>query len=397
MKIDLGSPLKSKLDLTMWWGIVALLGLLIFSTAAGQTLLILLILLGLFRIIRMKNISIIKNPITITFIVFIGMRILSIIFSEFPDLSVHSLNKEIFFYLIFFVFLFELSQYDEKKIRFLFQILIIAAILASLVGISKVFFGISERAKSTTSGYSTLGMFLSVIFAMVFALGKNKEFFPSRISWIIALLIIASGILFTFNRSNWISVTLVILIIGLYRERNVLGSFIIIFALVIFLIPSLTDRFGQIIHFAEHLSDRDVLWRGALMIWDQHPILGFGTKSFNEIFLLPNQLVDKGVGGWHNEYLQIYLESGLLGLMAFWGLSFSIFWGGLKTLRSYRCEKRNFELMLVILASMTTFYLNTITGGFMFDPIVKVIFFFLLALECVLIDSQMNKAVLAKK
>lgn len=397
MKIDLGSPLKSKLDLTMWWGIVALLGLLIFSTAAGQTLLILLILLGLFRIIRMKNISIIKNPITITFIVFIGMRILSIIFSEFPDLSVHSLNKEIFFYLIFFVFLFELSQYDEKKIRFLFQILIIAAILASLVGISKVFIGISERAKSTTSGYSTLGMFLSVIFAIVFTLGKSKEFFPSRIWWLITLLVIAMGILFTFNRSNWISVTLVILIIGLYRERKVLGSFIIIFTLVIFLIPNLTDRFAQIIHFAEHLSDRDVLWRGALMIWDQHPILGFGTRTFNEIFLLHDQLADKGVGGWHNEYLQIYLESGILGLVTFLWLLFSIFYWGIKKMKSGSTENNKFDLTFAVLAGLSMFYFNSITGGFLLDPISKVLFFFLLALECILINSQMNKATLSKK
>ena len=45
------------------------------------------------------------------------------------------------------------------------------------------------------------------------------------------------------------------------------------------------------------------------MIWDQHPILGFGTRTFNETFLLHDQLVDRGVGGWHNEYLQVYLES----------------------------------------------------------------------------------------
>ena len=142
MKIDLGSPLKSKLDLTMWWGIVALLALLIFSTAAGQILLILLILLGLFGIIRGKNGSFVKNPIVLAFTVFIVVRILSIIFSEFPAVSVHSLNKEIFFYLIFFVFFNSLSQYDDKKIRLLFQILIIAAIFASIVGSNKVFWGL---------------------------------------------------------------------------------------------------------------------------------------------------------------------------------------------------------------------------------------------------------------
>jgi len=390
MKIDLGSPLTSRLDLTIWWGIVALLGLLIFSTAVGQTLLILLILLGLFRIIRGKNGSFLKNPVALVFAVFIVVRILSIIFSEFPALSVHSLNKEIFFYLIFFILLFELSRFDEKKLRSLFQILIIAAILASIVGFSKVFLGISERAKSTTSGYSTLGMFLSVILAIAFTLGRSKEFFPSRIMWLFTLLVIATGILFTFNRSNWISVGIIILVIGLYKERIVLGILILIFASVIFLIPNLSERFGQLIHFTQHLSDRDVLWKGALMIWDQHPILGFGTRTFNEIFLLNDQLADKGVGGWHNEYLQVYLESGILGLVIFLSLIFSIFYWGIKALKRYSSEKYNFDLTLAVLVGLSTFFLNSMTGGFLLDPISKVLFLFLLAIECILIDSKIN-------
>ena len=390
MKIDLGSPLKSKLDLTMWWGIVALLALLIFSTAAGQILLILLILLGLFGIIRGKNGSFVKNPIVLAFTVFIVVRILSIIFSEFPAVSVHSLNKEIFFYLIFFVFFNSLSQYDDKKIRLLFQILIIAAIFASIVGSNKVFWGISERAISTTSGYSTLGIFLSVIFTIVFTLGKSREFFPSRIWWLITLLVIASGILFTFNRSNWISVGIIILVIGLYRERIVLGILILVFASVIFFVPNLSERFGQLIHFTHHLSDRDVIWRGALMIWDQHPILGFGTRTFNEIFLLHDQLADKGVGGWHNEYLQVYLESGVLGLVTFLSLIFSIFYWGIKPLKRFSLENYNFDLTLAVLVGLSTFFLNSITGGFLLDPISKVLFFFLLAIECILIGSRVN-------
>ena len=390
MKIDLGSPLTSRLDLTMWWGMVALLGLLIFSTAAGQTLLIFLILLGLFRIIQGRNGSFLKNPIVLAFTVFIGVRILSIIFSEFPTLSVHSLNKEIFFYLIFFVFLNSLSQYDDKKIRLLFQILIIAAIFASIVGFGKVFLGISERATSTTSGYSTLGMFLSVIFTIVFTLGNSREFFPSRIWWLITLLVIASGILFTYNRSNWISVGIIILVIGLYKERIVLGILILIFASVIFLIPNLSERFGQLIHFTHHLSDRDVIWQGALMIWDQHPILGFGTRTFNEIFLLHDQLADKGVGGWHNEYLQVYIESGILGLVTFLSLIFSIFYWGIKALKKYSSEKYNFDLTLAVLTGLSTFFLNSMTGGFLLDPISKVLFFFLLAVECILIGSKVK-------
>ena len=391
MKIDFGNPFINRLDATMWWGIVTLLSLLIFSTAAGQTVLILLILFGLVKIFRDKKKIRIKNPILLPFIVFVAVRILSILFSEFPSLSLPSLNKEIFFYIIFFIFLIELTEYDEKKIRFLFKILVIAAVLASVVGTVKVIVGLSERAQSTTSGYSTLGLFLSVIFAIIFPLGDEKDFFPSRSKWFIILIILATGILFAFNRSNWISVGIIILLIGLYKEKKILITLITIFTIVILLIPSLSNRFEQLVNFIQNLSDRDVLWKGALMIWDQHPILGFGTKSFNEIFLLRSYLADKGVGGWHNEYLQIYMESGAIGLIAFLWLTISIFYWGIKVLKNLSSENINFKLMLAVLAGMLVFYGNSITGGFIFDPIIKVLFFFLLAVECVIINSNLKK------
>ena len=388
MKIDLGYKINNKFDLIIWWSIVTLLGILIFSTAVGQALLILLILLGLFKIIKEEKAFSIKRPIVLPFVVFIGIRVLSIIFSEYPSLSVYSLNKEIFFYLIVFVFLTELSKYDEEKIRFLIRILIIAAIIASIIGTAKVLLGNVERATSTTSGYSTLGMFLSVIFSIVFTLGRNKEFFPSRTWWLVILFLLLSGILFTFNRSNWITIVIIIFIIGLFKERIILGVLLIIFALMIFLIPNLSERFNEIIHFPQHLSDRDVIWQGALMISDQHFILGFGTRTFKEIFPLYQQLVDKEVGGWHNEYLQVYMESGILGLLAFLWLMFSIYYWGIKTLKHSATEKFKFDLKLAVLAGLSIFYLNSLSGGFLLDPISKVLFFFLLAMASNLIGSQ---------
>jgi len=357
----------------------------------GQALLILLILLGLFKIIKEEKVFSIKRPIVLPFAVFIGIRILSIIFSEFPSISVYSLNKEIIFYLIVFVFLNELSQYDEKKIQFLIQVLIVAALIASVIGTAKVLLGNVERATSTTSGYSTLGMFLSVIFAVVFTLGRNKIFFPSRTWWLAILLLLLTGILFTFNRSNWITIVVIILAIGLYKERIILGVLLIIFALMIFLIPDMSARFIEILYFTEHLSDRDVIWNGALMIWDQHLILGFGTRTFNKIFPLYDQLVDKEMGGWHNEYLQIYIESGILGLMTFLWLMFSIYYWGIKALKHSFSEKFKFDLILAVLAGLSMFYLNSLSGGFLFDPISKVLFFFFLAMASNLISSQMNK------
>lgn len=221
MKIDLTFGVEKKFDLMLWWGIVLLMAFLIFSTAIGQALSFLLIFLGFYKIYKEKINLRITHPIILPFILFMGIRILSIIFSEYPSLSIVSLNKDIFFNLILLVFVILLSQYDKKKIHFLIKVLIITAIIASIIGISKVLLGFSQRALSTTSGFRTLGLFLSVIFAVVFALGRSKEIFHYRWWWFIALIIIGIGILFTFNRINWISIGIVTLTIGLYKERIV--------------------------------------------------------------------------------------------------------------------------------------------------------------------------------
>jgi O-antigen ligase len=388
MKIDLTFGIDKKFDLMMWWGIVSLLAFLIFSTAIGQALSFLIILVGFYKIFKEKINLTIKHPIILPFVIFIGIRVLSIIFSEYPSISLISLNKDIFFNLILLVFVILLSPYDQKKIQFLIKVLIIAAIIASIIGISKVLFGLSERAVSTTSGYSTLGLFLSVIFAIVFALGQSTEFFPSRWWWFITLIIIGIGILFTFNRINWISIGIVTLIIGLYKERIVLLWLTIIFALTFLLFPDLAVRFEQMIHFTQNMSDRDIIWRGALLIWDQHPFLGFGTRTFHEIFPLFDQLIDKGVGGWHNEYLHIYFESGLLGLISYLWLLISIFYMGVKVLKLNSPQKDRFVLILALLSGFSVFYLSAITAGFILDPITKILFFFLLALEVFLIGGK---------
>lgn len=376
-----------KPDSNIWWTLTALLASLIFSMAIGQGLSILLIIMGIYKVIKEKNISSFKIPLVLPFVVFIFIRILSIIFSEYPSQSVASLNKDLFFNLIFFVFLIALTPFDEKKIRFLIKILIGAAVIASIIGTIKVLSGVSQRASSTTSGYSTLGQFLSVIYVLVLASGKDNKLFPSRTLWFIILLITFTGIIFTFNRVNWAAVAIISLIIGFYKERIFLLILLIITAGVVLLVPNISTRFDQLIHFSQYMSDRDVIWRGALMIWDEHPLLGFGTRTFHEIFPLYDQLADKGVGGWHNEYLHIYIESGILGLTAYLWLMCSVFYHGIRVVRNFTPKDFHYSLIIALLAGYLVLYISSISGGFILDPITKVIFLFLLAVEGSLISS----------
>jgi len=374
-----------KIDDFIWWIIFFFLGSMIFSTFLVQATVIILFLAYIVRIITRRKINYFYTPLDIPFLVFIIARSLAIIFSTDASLSVASWNKEIFFYITFFLCTNLLFDKDKASIKMLFRVLIIAAVIASIYGTTKVLLGFTDRASSSTSGYYTLGVFLTVVFSITLGLGRSKEFFPSRILWPFILIIIFIGIIFTQNRIHWGIAALVLLFVGIMRERLLLFSTVVVGAAMIYLVPSLTQRFTETLHFTEHLSDRDVLWQGAFMIISVHPFLGFGTRTFRSIFPLTDSLTDKGIGSWHSDFLQMYFEGGIINLAAFLWVMISIFSYGIKAVKSKLTSKFNKELLFAVLLGISVFYMTALVGEFILDPISTLFFQFLLAIASIII------------
>ena len=353
---------------------------MIFSLFLMQVLLIILLLVYLYYCFDTKQILFAKSPLDIFIIIFIATRVLSIFMSTDFNLSVQYFYKEIIFYSFYFIFHFYLSKKEKDYQILLLKILIIAAVLSSLYGTTKVLLGIVERAESSTSGYFTLGTFLTTIYAIVIASGKNQKVFANRYLWIISLIVILVGILFTYNRTHWGIVAAITLFVGITRERILLLVVLVSAVISIVLIPSLTERFMQLIHFSQNYSDRDVIWSGARILLFQRPVFGFGIGTFREIFPLFNQLQDKGVGSWHSDYFQMYFESGVLGLTAFLMLMYRIFFVTIKALRSKYSTILEKDIMFSVLLGVATLYLTAFLSGFILSPINSIQFFLLISL-----------------
>ncbi|MEJ2507341.1 MAG: hypothetical protein P8Y81_13860, partial [Ignavibacteriaceae bacterium] len=123
-----------KIDDFIWWIIFFFLGSMIFSTFLVQATVIILFLAYIVRIITRRKINYFYTPLDIPFLVFIIARSLAIIFSTDASLSVASWNKEIFFYITFFLCTNLLFDKDKASIKMLFRVLIIAAVIASIYG-----------------------------------------------------------------------------------------------------------------------------------------------------------------------------------------------------------------------------------------------------------------------
>jgi O-antigen ligase len=150
------------------------------------------------------------------------------------------------------------------------------------------------------------------------------------------------------------------LVVGAMRERWMLVVFGIAMIAVVGFVPSVTQRFSDLIHVASRSSDRDVVWRGALMLADQHPVFGFGPRTFNEIFPLRAELSDKGVSSWHNDFIQIYMESGIIGLLSVVGVFGSAFYFGLRSLKNVALPNNLREVLIALLVSLAVI---VVVGG----------------------------------
>lgn len=306
-----------RLGAVVWWLLILANGAMIFSIALAHAMVLACAALWVVKLVRTRPFRYPRPLLFWLFLGFIAARVLSILLSEYPALSAEAWQKEMPLYAVFFIALGEIDLSRPERLWTALRILFWAAVGAALVGLGKYFLIHPDRITSTTSGFYTLGMYLSSVFILSFALGPRKEFVAPRALWLAGCAIMMLGVLFTFNRIHWVTMGLAVLVVGIARERLLLGIFAAAGVLALFLFPDLAHRFDQLLHLGANTTGRDVIWRGAWMIIGVHPWFGFGPRSFREIFPLLSEAPDQKIGSWHNDFLQVYMDSGAFALALF--------------------------------------------------------------------------------
>jgi len=371
----------------IWISIVVFTMSIIFSTAIVQAMVGVLALLWIWNAVATKSVNFKSTPLDVPFLAFLGTRVLSILFSTNFRTSSVALHVEIVFYVVFFLMTQFVDISSVKRVQRIIKSLFVAAALASIIGVTKYAFGVVPRASSTTSGYYTLGNYLVVVFAIAVLLGKSKDFFLHRWMWALFCTVLGVGIILTFNRLHWIAMAIVVLFVGIVKERWLIAVFAVGAGASVVLLPDVASRFSDLLHLISRSSDRDVLWKAAFMIGDQHPVLGFGPRTFGEIFPLRDQLADAGVGSWHNDYLQIYMESGLLGVCSLLWLLGSTFYFGVRTLKSHLLPE---HLRVVLTGLLAAVAVLAVVGG-MLDLLVSLLFRIILALIALIVVAYQHE------
>ncbi len=327
-------------------------------------------------------------------IVFGSVRILSIVFSDFPSVSYQAFYKDALFYLAFFSMSFYIKVLDKERIKKIILAFIAGAVLVSIIGLIQFNLKIVDRAQAFSSGYATYSSFLLAALGLFVVSSSPNSEKNERLFWLLGISFLLSGIITSQGRTN-IAVAGLVFIAGMvFKKTNLKSAVLIIIVTALISFISFSNNRKEITERVENpttLSDRNIIMKGAEELAFTHPVLGFGPRTFHNIFPYKNELADKGIGSWHNDFVQVYFESGLLGLLSFLAIIAAAIYYGLKIIRSKQNNEEEKIFTLGILLSVTALILSAITAGFIDSPVLSIEFAFFLSLFSLVLFSNGGK------
>lgn len=325
------------------------------------------------------------NRIGFIFFAFISIRIISIVFSEYFLLSVHALYKDALYSIGFFAMASYIKSFSNNQRKNILELFLLFSVIVSLVGITKFMLGIKPRAESIVSGYATFSTYLLAGIAIFFSFFSDLK---KRINpWFLVVsgILILLAIVLALSRADLGIAIAIVFLAALQKKMEWKYLLPVLFLTAILSLFSFQQNSGEIksrLSQPATMSQRDVLWKSAFQLAGEHPLIGFGPRTFEKIFPNRDQLSDKGVGGWHNDYLTVYLESGIVGLMVFLLLIYQIVKKGYQ--KFLFTDNWNWGIFISIIALL----LSAGMSGFINNPILSLLFVFMLAFFSSELESE---------
>ncbi|HKI79694.1 MAG TPA: O-antigen ligase family protein [Ignavibacteriaceae bacterium] len=315
-------------------------------------------------------------------IVFALIRIIAVIFSHYRSASIEIFYKELLFYLGFFSFVFYLKTFDTKQIRTIVYCFTGTATVVALVGIIRFDLNQVYRAEAFTS-YTTFASYLLVALGFSVSLGPDVESRYKNVIVIFAVTFILSGIVTSLGRTVTVIAISIFIASVILRKLNLKLAIVIALLTAVICIISFNvnkTEVSQRIENPTYLSDRGILYNGAEYLAFKTPVFGFGPRTFHQTFPFPDEFNDKGVGGWHNDYFQVYFETGLPGLIIYLAMLVLILLKTYSLIKENKGDKFFRNNGYALLFAFVGLFLTTFTIGFITHVVLSIVFAFLIGL-----------------
>jgi putative inorganic carbon (HCO3(-)) transporter len=337
-----------------------------------------------------------RFPLGIPILLFIAACILAVATAVDPGYSVKPLKK-LLQILIFFWAVNSIR--DEKERDFLVLLLVVAGCVAALYGIyqgllTPVTMG-SElekgvRVEGTMSIYMTFAGILMLV--GLIALGRLLLRKPRENWLVIAVFLIIVCLLLTLTRQAWLGfLTGLVFLVLVWKTRLLWGIPILLVLALLFSPAGVKERIHSMVDLSDWtLQSRVALWQGGWQVFKDYPLTGCGFRCMDLVhtnYPDPTGYIKK-YRGMHNNFVQLAVDTGLLGLTAWVSIWACYF---LALFRRTRDPEKISSSGWVIHGSAAA-VLGFLAGGFFevnfYDSEVAMLLYFIMALPFVGENSE---------
>jgi putative inorganic carbon (HCO3(-)) transporter len=346
------------------------------------------------------------SAISISILILLGMMILSTSYALEKGLAISESVRFLTYVFIFFLIKYEFNA--KKLVKNLLGCYIFTVTILSIFGIIQHFTTIGLDKKfivKYASGYRVVKIaatmhnpnaYAAFLILTIFPLimltiyEKNKKI--KSLYGIISILIFVN-IIMTYSRNAQVGFCIGAVVLCVIYSYKLIIAFGGVGIIALFM-PSVFDRLKDLTNSAQNAS-RIKLWKTAIMMIKEHPILGVGNGNYISRY---DEYVNKYKGlsynaytryPAHNSYLKIQSELGIVGISSF--LTILII-SLLRVKKLFTITNDNFlkAFYMGAFASMIAFYFMNIFDNLFFVPKATTYFWFLVATAESILNSSVN-------
>lgn len=286
-----------------------------------------------------------RSPLTLPFALFSLWAVCGLFFTLDIKNTLHDLRGQLLEYLIIFYLLINYFN-SLKKLEILTLIVIVSATIFSFGLVIHYYliegFPFSERLGYYTHYIHTNHIGFITIPAITLALNVllSKKELKSKLFFTVCIIILCVATLLTQSRGSLLGLFIAIVILCFINKRNVL--FLAALTLLIVILPGMKER---MINECYTKDLRTKINRLTLEVIKEHPITGigfgeqiYGNRSLINLEKYNNQLTTEFqqkeiINSTHNTILDIAVRTGIVGLVLYLYILFTVVFMLWKSLR----------------------------------------------------------------
>jgi putative inorganic carbon (hco3(-)) transporter len=299
----------------------------------------LLMVTFLIQKIRQEEFPLKKTVLDYSLIIFFIIALISMIPSKNLAMSFQGIHK-LFRYLLLFIAARNLVR-DDKALSILSWALVIGGLIASLDALFQILLGRDpllgktlalsfHNLLRTTAGFpnpNNFASYLAMLIPFTYAIGRYDTKYRNYYFGILILMVTAFA--FTYARPAALAIAVsAILFVCIRKDFFILAGAVLCFiAAVTLMPPEVRSWFSQVDSWKDFFSDpsRSLHHQTAINMIKAHPLIGVGINTFDINYGQYHEASDTFTR-WtaHQAYLQIAAELGIIGLLVFLVVLFTL-------------------------------------------------------------------------